>query len=414
MFLTRSTAGAALLLTVWSSPALTQQSISLPDAQRHALGSHPRIRAAEAEVARARGLLATARTLAPNPTGSLTIGPASTADTTLTSYQVGLSQTIELGGKRRWRSRGAQERVRAAEALLTQERRTVGWEVERAFRLAQVARERVEAARDADSAGQRLLVAARERLALGAGTQLDLNVAAAAAARDRRARLGTEQGYRAARAAFATALGAGPTDSLVPADAGLPMLPVATVTEDQLVAMALDGRPDLQALAAGVEALEADVRLAGALGWPDPEVGVSAGKAEDFRVTLFSIALPLPLWSRNGGGRAAAGAERDRGRIALAAARQAAEREVRLAYQAYQSGLEAERAFDRDAVARLSENLALAQESFRAGKINLIAYSQVRRELVDARLAHLDALAELVSAWHALQLAAGQSLGGEE
>lgn len=414
MFLTRPTAGAALLLTVWSGPALTQQSISLPDAQRHALGSHPRIRAAEAEVARARGLLATARTFAPNPTGSLTIGPASTADTTLTSYQVGLSQTIELGGKRRWRSRGAQERVGVAEALLTQERRIVGWEVERAFRLSQIARERVEAARDADSAGQRLLVAARDRLALGAGTQLDLNVAAAAAARDRRSRLGTEQGYRAALAAFAAALGAGGADSLRPADAGLPTLPVATVTEDELVGVALAGRPDLQALAAGVEALEADVRLAGALGWPDPEIGVSAGKAEDYRVTLFSLALPLPLWSRNSGGRAAAGAERDRGRIALAAARQAAEREVRLAYQAYQSALEAERAFDRDAVARLSENLALAQESFRAGKINLIAYSQVRRELVDARLAHLDALAEVVGAWHALQLAAGQSLGGEE
>ena len=154
--------------------------------------------------------------------------------------------------------------------------------------------------------------------------------------------------------------------------------------------------------------------MAGALGWPDPEIGVSAGKAEDFRVTLFSIALPLPLWSRNAGGRAAAGAERDRGRIALVAARQAAVREVRLAYQAYQSALEAERAFDRDAVARLGENLALAQESFRAGKINLSAYSQVRRELVDARLAHLDALAELVGAWHALQLATGRSLGGEE
>ncbi len=414
MSLPRSTAGVVLLLTAWSSPAHAQQPITLPDAHRVALERHPRIGAAEAEVARARGLLAAARTFAPNPTGSLTIGPASTADTTLTSYQVGLSQTIELGGKRRWRSRGAQERVRVAEALLTLERRTVGWEVERTFRLSQIARERVEAARDADSAGQRLLVAARERLALGAGTQLDLNVAAAAAARDRRSRLGTEQGYRAARAAFATALGAGGPDSLVPADAGFPTLPAVAVTEDQLVALALAGRPDLQALAAGVEALEADVRLAGALGWPDPEIGVSAGKAEDFRVTLFSIALPLPLWSRNAGGRAAAVAERDRGRIALAAARQAAEREVRLAYQAYQSALEAERAFDRDAVARLGENLALAQESFRAGKINLIAYSQVRRELVDARLAHLDALAELVGAWHALQLATGRSLGGEE
>ncbi|MBL8980452.1 MAG: hypothetical protein JNM53_18735, partial [Gemmatimonadetes bacterium] len=70
MSLIRSTAGLALLLTAWSRPALAQQPITLADAQRLALEHHPRIGAAEAEVARARGLLAAARTVAPNPTGS--------------------------------------------------------------------------------------------------------------------------------------------------------------------------------------------------------------------------------------------------------------------------------------------------------------------------------------------------------
>ena len=54
-------------------------------------------------------------------------------------------------------------------------------------------------------------------------------------------------------------------------------------------------------------------------------------------------------------------------------------------------------------------DLELAQESLRAGKISLLEFNVVRRDLVDTRLGYLDALADLVEARSALELAAGGS-----
>jgi outer membrane protein TolC len=73
----------------------------------------------------------------------------------------------------------------------------------------------------------------------------------------------------------------------------------------------------------------------------------------------------------------------------------------------YGLALDAVRGFDRDVVEKLKENLDLARESVRSGKIGLLLFNSVRRDLVDTRLAYLDALSELVEARSALELAAG-------
>ena len=64
-------------------------------------------------------------------------------------------------------------------------------------------------------------------------------------------------------------------------------------------------------------------------------------------------------------------------------------------------------AFDRGVVDKLSENLALARESLRAGKIGLLEFNVVRRDLVETRRAFLDAMSEVVEARAALDAAAG-------
>ena len=63
-----------------------------------------------------------------------------------------------------------------------------------------------------------------------------------------------------------------------------------------------------------------------------------------------------------------------------------------------------------ETVNRLAENITLASESFRSGKIGLLVFSTVRRDLVEARLAYLDALADLAERRYALQLAIGGTL----
>lgn len=387
--------------------------LSLEQALSEAREKSLELRLAEAELAVARADLKAAHLRSYNPEAGFSIGPSTNADTTLTSYQVGVSQTLELGGKRGHRTATAERRVEAAEARLARSREVVFGRVRRAFGLALVAQARVSTAIEADSVATLLRSAAEERLRLGAGTQLEVNVASAAAARERRARFQAEQDHTSALLELGSAVGLPASDPIAPAGE-IPRAFAPGRSEDELVQVALERRPDLAAFRAEIAAAESERQLARSLAWPDPTIGVSGGQAEDFRVLEFGFAIPLPLWNRGQGARAQAGATLDRARLAEALARREAEREVRNAYRALASAVAAEQAFDRDVVERLRENLALAEESFRAGKIGLLIYNGVRRDLVEARLDYLDAVAEVIERSAALTLAVGGDIGSNQ
>lgn len=387
--------------------------LSLEQALSEAREKSLELRLAEAELAVARADLKAARLRSYNPEAGFSIGPSTNADTTLTSYQVGVSQTLELGGKRGHRTAAAERRVEAADARLARSREVVSGRVRRAFGLALVAQARVSTAIEADSVAALLRSAAEERLSLGAGTQLEVNVASAAAARERRARFQAEQDLTSALLELGSAVGLPASDPIAP-EGEIPQAFAPGRSEDELVRLALERRPDLAAFRAEVAAAESEQRLARSLAWPDPTIGVSGGQAEDFRVLEFGFAIPLPLWNRGQGARAQAGATLDRARFAETLARREAEREVRNAYRALASAVAAKQAFDRDVVDRLRENLALAEESFRAGKIGLLIYNGVRRDLVEARLDYLDAVAEVIERSAALALAVGGDIGSNQ
>lgn len=382
------------------------RTITLEQALGEARQRSLELRAADVEIASAKADLSAARVSPYNPEVGFTIGPSRNSDTTITSYQVGVSQTLELGGKRGLRAQAARSRVQAAEARRDRARILVFASVRRVYGLAVVARQRLSASIEGDSVAQLLLDAANERLRLGAGTQLEVNVAAAAAAQSRRTRLTAEREQRTTLLELGSVIGLSPSESIEPADASVPpdSLPGS---EEQLVTRALAARGDIQSAIAERRASESDLRLARRLAVPDPTLGVSAGKAEDFNVVEFGISLPLPLWNRGQGSRAQAGAALARADLVESAARRNAERDVRDAYRGLSTALEAERGFDRDVIGRLSENLRLAEESFRAGKIGLLVFNNIRRDLVEARLAYLDAVAEVVERSAALERASG-------
>lgn len=402
---------AAVLLELFAAGESRAQgrAITITEALAIAARTHPDILSAQSDLGVARGDIVSARAWL-NPELTVFTGPATSRDTSLTTGQFSLAQTLELGGKRSARTSAARRRADAADARLERQRNLVALNVQRAFRLALIARTRVDVALGADSVGAALARAADERLQLGAGTQLEVNVAAAAAARDRRARLVAEQGLTRALFDLHAAVGLPPGDSVVPS--GVPSVPVLpAVGEDSLVRVALR-RSDLVALEHEREAAERDLAFAHALAWPDPTVGVGGGRAEDFRVRLVTVTLPLPLWNRGSGARASASAALERSATRLLAAQRSAEREVRVAHRALEGALESTRAFDAQVVERLRENLDLANESFQSGKISLFAYTTLRRDLVAARLDYLDALADVAEREYALAVATGESRGG--
>jgi cobalt-zinc-cadmium efflux system outer membrane protein len=382
--------------------------ITLSEALRQAAEQHPDVRLAQAEVRVAQGQLSQARTLTYNPEVSASVGSASNPDTSLTTYEIELSQRFEIGGKRGARTAAAQWRVEAAEARLARTRELIAARVVRSFTLAALAQARIATAREAEQVAAQLQDAATERLALGAGTQLELNVATAATGRDRRGRLEAERTYATALFDLAAAIGLSARETVVPAGEP-PPTPEVKQSEEELVKLAVQRRTDLTAARAESAAAEADLRFARSLSWPDPTIGVSAER-EDLRTVRFGVSLPLPLWNRGQGDRATARAAVERAGLAQAAVQRQIEFEVRDAYQAYLRARQAEAGFDRETVNRLADNITLASESFRSGKIGLLVFSTVRRDLVEARLAYLDALADVAERRYALQVAIGGNM----
>ncbi len=398
---------AALGVAMMVAPAACAQAreLTLEEALRRAAELNPDIRAAEADVAAARGQLREARLLTYNPEVTGGAGRVREADSSITSYEIGVQQRFELGGKRGSRIRAAEQRLASAEARLARRREEAAAAVYRAFVLGTIARERLATGREAEQVAVQLKGAADERLALGAGTQLEVNVASAAASRERRNRLDAERGYATAVYDLAAAIGLRADEAAEPS--GAPVLPPAeTRAESELVALALARRADLAAATADRTAAEADLRFARGLAWPDLALGVIGGR-DDLGFVRFALSVPLPLWNRGQGARAEARGALDRARVVEEAVRRRVALDVRNAHQGYVRAREAQAGFDREAVERLGENLQLVEASFRAGKIGLLVFNTVRRDLVEARLSYLDAAAEVVDRWAALQLAIG-------
>jgi outer membrane protein, heavy metal efflux system len=397
-------------LVVLGATAARADNISLDEAVRRA-ARRPAVAMADADREAARSEATGARQPIYNPELGVSAGPKFSAGSTFPSVEVALAQTIELGGKRAARRDAADARVRVATEALDLAVLQAKLDAWRAFQLALTARARLETARDAEQLAAQVETAMRDSQTLGAGTQLQVNLTTAEVGRARHDRIDAENGYERALAELASVVGALPRERLEPRGE-LAAFPALVESEDQVVARALRARPELAVARAEVDAARANARLAGGLARPDLTMGVSYGYEEDpdfqAHTVLVSATIALPVRTRNQGGRAAARARERRAEIDQSRLRTDVEREARLALQTYQRARDAVLGFDREVNERLHDNLELARQSFEAGKIDYFEFNVVRRELVNSRLAYLDAVAEAIEAWHALQRAIGE------
>ena len=382
--------------------------ITLDEALRRAK-SRPTVAMVEAERAAARGNAEQAALPLYNPTLDFSAGPRLSAATIFAGAQIGIAQTIELGGKRAARRDAADARLRVADFAAGASGRLAQIEAWRAFELAMVARMRVEAAKDAEATAAEIVSATQQAQALGGETQLRINLVAADLGRARHDRADAENAYAAAIAELASAIGAAPGEHPEPA-ANTFVLPAAVKTDQDAVARALAARPDLAQAKAEVVAAGADVRAADAAAVPDITLGVTYGYEPEADVRTQSLlvgaSIALPVRNRNQGQRAATRALEHRARLEAEWLAIEVERAARLAFERYTRAESAVSAFSKDVSEKLHENLQLATDSFRAGKIDFYAFTLARRDLLANRIAYLDALAESIDAWAALARAA--------
>jgi cobalt-zinc-cadmium efflux system outer membrane protein len=387
------------------------KTISLDEAVRRATQENPVLQESASDVELAEGGLLTARTYVHNPELGVSLGPAFGSGETFLDWAVSLGQVIELGGKRSSRVAAAEARRGGAAAKLAWNRWLVEAGVRRAYFLGLVARARVEAAKEAEAVAGEIKKAAQERLRLGAATQLEVNVAIADEGKAVRERLEVENRYQASMVDLGVAIGA-PANELFEPQGNPSTFPELPWSEDDFVASALAVRPDLTASRSERQAAAADLDLAGAEAIPNLSLVISYGQSREpgaiVDTVLFGISLPIPLWNRNQGGRQSARAGLKRAQIAEVAARRDAERAARGAHRIYGKAREAVLAFDKTVVEKLGENLDLARKSYLAGKIGLVEFNVLRKGLVEARTAYLDALTSAVDARFVVETAAGK------
>ena len=415
-FLPAGAMALGLLLSVSAGGQVTApaqpNALTLAEARRAAIGRSPAIAAAAAAVEEARGRLIAVRTYPYNPEIEVEAASRSGGETDGSDGALGVSQEIEIAGQRSRRVAAARAALAAAEARLERRRLAVLAEVTQRFAAALRATELRELAAAEVALTRELVELEERRLEAGAGTQIAVNVARAAAGRAAR-RLRESEAERAeARARLAESAG-------LPSVGGLEaVLPVAVPPPLQLglnalTVRALAERDDLSAQRLDLEEARRRVALQRALAVPNLRVGAFAEREEGADVFGAAVAIPIPLFDRNRGGIAEAEAAADRAAAELAAAELAVAREVASALAHYESAAAAADDLDRLVVGTLEESVDLLRRALDAGKIGAGEVLLLRRELFEARREAVEAATEALSARAALELAVGGLLDEE-
>jgi cobalt-zinc-cadmium efflux system outer membrane protein len=385
----RSVRRSILVLLLVGSPSARGHAAELLTLERAldiARDRAPALLAAQERIEEARGRLEGASVLLrENPVFEVLGGPSYSDRGRSHDLDLDVRQEFELGGHRRARIEGAQAGVERETAGVENERRQLLREVAVAFGRALGADEWRRLLAHATDVAAELLRTAERRLSAGEVALLDVNAARVAASRARADGRAAEAEQAERLGQLRALLGLEPAETIV-LRGSLRHHPSYEL--DALLARAAD-RADLRVLAAEVREADAEVRLGEARRWPDVGLRVGYRQEEGADIPLSGLSLTLPLFVHGQEERATGSARARRARLALDAARRATEAEVRAAFEAYQRELEAVDELERNALPVLDESERLAVRSYELGQISLPDLLLVRREVAEARMAHV-------------------------
>ncbi len=175
----------------------------------------------------------------------------------------------------------------------------------------------------------------------------------------------------------------------------------------QSLAVVLAARADVAAARESVSAAEAEVRLQRAVGVPDVDLLGGYKRNSGYNTAYTSLQIPLPFRNRNQGEVARAEAS-----VRLAQDRlQQLELSVGADVAAAQEAYTHQQAVVRDILpemrARAKQNLAIMDDAYRTGGVDLLRYLDAERTAFDVEVTALRTRAEFRQAGLRLQLAYG-------
>lgn len=381
---------------VMAPTATAQQPASAPltldRAIQRAVDADPGLRAAQAGVDAAAGGVRQARArLNPelsaeveNFGGRGELRGLSGAETTF-----GLSQEVEVAGRRSARIRLADRELHGAELDRALRGLDLLRDVQIAYfdaladaELVAIAGERLKTAEAVRSAVDRRVAAARDPLMAGARAEAGLADARVTLERARASAANS-------RAKLASLLGGDDGFTLIAADFALPRV------SDHDHAALDDMSPDIARLAAERDRVSASVGVEKSLAWNNPRLSFGYRRFEDRDgdgALVAGVAIPFGVFDRNQGAIARARAEERRAGLELEAGRRALVREHAALQRAIAADAAAVSATEETVIPQATRALALAQDGYNRGAFSYLDVLDAQRALSDAREARVAAL----------------------
>lgn len=365
-----------------------QQPLTRSEAIRAALGNSVLVTAISADTLAASARLRSAREY-PNP--SVIASYSKDAPQNHFSFDI----PLDLPGVRGARVRAATAGRASARFSFLAARAAIELNVDTMYTTAQGAELRAALSRATAIDAAKLLSDTRVRRDAGDASDLDVNLAEVSAA-------------QAANAANVDSLDAVDTRLELQAAMGLRADTIIVELRDSLVtpsgvgvrnALQLESTPTVAAATAAVTAAQQTLlfQRRSVFGVPSVQFGADArdpSGAEKGLLPTFGIALPIPLFNRNGGAVEAAHAEVTRAQADLAIARLDASAKLARAYRT-QSVAESRIARDRTILDAATRNVSMAERAYAEGQMAIGDILETRRAQHDAQAQYVT---DLVSA----------------
>ncbi|HEV8210956.1 MAG TPA: TolC family protein [Vicinamibacterales bacterium] len=332
-------------------------------------------------------------------------------------YSARVDFVLERGSKRALRTTMAAAAKTVSEAQLSDSIRRLTLDVTLASIDVLEAKSKLQLATSNLDALTRLVQLNERRLSGGAIPPLEVTRARVAMLQYRASVSSAQLALTQARLKLQTLIGRGSTSPLVDLDEPLGIAPAAVPIDlGGLQAAARINRPDVRALQREQARSQSDLRLQLANGKVDYTIGAEYRRQQGVNGTgnlagLF-FSVPLPIFNRNQGEIARAGAEQEKATRSFAALNNSVDGEVASAYQEFESARQLLTDMERDLLQPAADARAGTTYMYQAGATSLLDVLDAQRAFNETMDTYYSAQAAYRRADARLGLVTGVDLKG--
>jgi outer membrane protein, heavy metal efflux system len=322
-----------------------------------------------------------------------------------------LGQTLELGGKRGRRIALSREEQKSTEIDIAVLERQIRQRTREGFYRVLWSRAQTEQSKAALDLATRIRDVVNQRYQLGDVAQLELIQAEVEMARSAAEFQTAQQEQKVADAQLAALLNR-PLETPLELSGKLSDIP-AQPTRQAIVDAALQSNAEMKKTTQELAIEQRRLELARAQRIPnlDLQAGVDLNAPGDYRVgPRGQVGIQLPLFYRGQGEVAESNARLEFLRLSLESTRTAATAEGLGAFFDYAAKAQEAEQYRASIVPQSIHLEEMAEESYRAGKSNLLTLVDAQRKLNETRKAYLDSLLAAQSAFATLEESVGTAL----